>query len=84
MCHAVSLVTSYFRLISHALSEFLAEQNSKITSNQVRMLIFVPWKIVSVSTEYCLRQCPHFHTRRSVTLPVRVLRLAPLAGFRKY
>lgn len=36
------LVTSYFRETSHALSEFLAEQNSKMTSSQVRMLIFVP------------------------------------------
>lgn len=75
---------SYLRLISHALREFFEEQNSKITSSHVRMLILVPWKIVSVSTEYFWRQCPHFQSRRSVGLPVRVLRSSPFFGFRKF
>ena len=38
--------------------------------------IFEPWKIVPVSTENCLRQVAHFHTRRCDAAPVRVLRAA--------
>ena len=49
MCHAVSLVTLYFAHLPRAHG-VLRRTNSKITSNQVRMLIFVPWKIVSTRT----------------------------------
>ena len=50
LCHADSFVMPYFREISHAETEFLEDTNSKITNSQVRMLILVPWKIVSVRT----------------------------------
>ena len=56
MCHAVSLVTSYLRLISHALTEFFDAQTSNITSSHLRTVIFVPCITVLVSTENCLRQ----------------------------
>ena len=44
-------------LISRALTPFFDEHISKMTKIHVWMLIFVPWKIVPVSTENCLRQC---------------------------
>jgi hypothetical protein len=81
--HADLAVRPYLRSTSRALIPFLAEHASKITSSQIRSGIFEPWKIVPTSTVNCLRQSAHFHTRRSLVDPVRVLRLAPLAGVRK-
>ena len=80
MCHADSLVIEYFRATSWADREFLDAQNSKVTSSQVRMLILVPWEMVSARTENWRRQAAHFPTRRGDMEPVRVVRLA---GFRK-
>jgi hypothetical protein len=83
MNQAVLAVTSYFRSTSRALMPFFAEHMSTMTNNHVRTETFVPWKIVPVSTENCLRQAPHFHTRRADREPVRVARLEPFSGLRK-
>ncbi len=64
MNQAVFGVRSYLRSISRALIPFLDEHISKITNTQERTGILEPWKIVPVSTENCLRQAAHFHTRR--------------------
>lgn len=64
MCQADSFVTLYLRLISHAETLFFAEQTSKMTKSHVRILIFVPWKIVSVRTENCFLQPRQRHTHR--------------------
>ncbi len=76
-------VRSYLRSISRAATPFLEAHISKTTMIQVRIGIFVPWKIVPVSTENCLRQSAHFQTRRSDAVPVRVLRVVPSFGVRK-
>jgi hypothetical protein len=84
MCQAVSLVISCCLEISHAETLFLDEQTWKITKSHFVIGILVPWKMVPVSTENCLRQWPHFHTRRWLFAPVRVLRpLVPSFGVRK-
>ena len=57
---------------------------SKITRTQVRTGTFVACIIVPVSTENCLRQSRHFHTRRSLIVPAAVLRLTPFAGGIRY
>ena len=84
MCHAVSLVISYLRLISHAETEFFDGQTSNITSSHVRMLIFVPWKIVSVRTRVLLAAVPAFPHPALRRLAGAGLTATPLAGFRKY
>ena len=43
---------------------FLLAAISKMTRTHVRTGILVPWKMVPVRTENCLRQSAHFHTRR--------------------
>lgn len=81
---AVSGVRPCIRSISRALIPFLAEHICTMTISQTSMGTFVPWKIVPVRTENCLRHLAHFQTRR--WLMVRfgpVARLVPLAGFRK-
>lgn len=83
MNHAVLAVRSYLRSISRAATPFLLAHISKITNSHLRRLILVPWKIVPVRTENCLRHAPHFHTRRCEAAPVRVLRLTPFSGLRK-
>ncbi len=80
MCQAVLMVTPYLRSTSRALMPFLAVTMSKMTRTQVRIGIFVACRIVSVSTENCLRQSRHFQTRRSLMVPAAVLRLALLSG----
>src|SRR4051794_5194544 len=84
MNHADFGVRSYLRSISRALTPFLLAHISNTTNTHVRTGILVPWKIVPVRTENCFRHSAHFHTRRCEAEPVRVLRDAPLAGFRKY
>ena len=74
MNHADFGVRSYLRSISRAPTPFLLDAISNTTNTQVRIGILVPWKIVPVSTENCLRQARHFHTRRCDAVPVRVLR----------
>ena len=76
-------VSPYLRSISRAATPFLLDAISNTTSTHVRTGILVPWKIVPVSTENCLRQERHFHTRRCDVLPVRVRR-SPSRAFRKY
>jgi hypothetical protein len=83
MNHADFGVRSYLRSISRAATPFLDEHILKITKIHLRTEIRVPWKIVPVRTENCLRQSAHFRTRRSELEPVRVLRDVPLAGIRK-
>src|SRR3954467_5083060 len=77
-------VRSYLRSISRALTPFFDAHISNTISSHVRTGIFVPWKIVPVRTENCLRQAPPSHPRRSDLEPVRVARDVPLEGFRKY
>ena len=71
----------YLRSISLAATPFLFAHISAITMSQVRSSTWVPWKRVLVSAENCLRQSPHFQTRRSETLPWRLFRPSPF-GFR--
>ena len=82
-CHAVRGVRPYLRSTSRAEIPFLDEQASKITNTHVRTGTLLRCMIVPVSTENCLRQSRHFHTRRSDGAPVLVLRERPLAGVRK-
>jgi hypothetical protein len=77
MNHAVLGATPYLRSISRAATPFLEAHISATTMSQMRSSTFDPWKIVLVMAENCLRQSPHFQTRRSDTLPVRVLRPDP-------
>ncbi len=74
MNHADLAVRSYLRSISRAETPFLLAHISNTTNSHVRTGILVPWKIVPLSTENCLRQWPHFQTRRCEFAPVRVLR----------
>ena len=83
MNHADFAVSWYLRSISRAATPFLLTHISNTTHSHVRMGMRVPWKIVPVRTENCLRQSRHFQTRRSDARPVRVLRVVPFAGFRK-
>jgi len=80
MNHAVRAQTPYLRSISRAETPFLLAHISNTTSIHVRRDTFVPWKTVPVSTENCLRQEKHRHTRRMVAAPVRVLRDSPFVG----
>ncbi|MDT0264567.1 hypothetical protein RM423_24780 [Jatrophihabitans sp. DSM 44399] len=48
-----------------------------MTNSHVRSGIFEPWNTVPVSTENFLRHVAHFHNRRAVSAPVRVLRVPP-------
>jgi len=82
MNQAVREHTPYLRSISRAATPFLEAHISKNTRTQVRSETLEPWKIVPVVTENCFRQVQHCQTRRSLMVPVRVLRLRPLAGWR--
>src|SRR3954451_20750349 len=84
MNQAVLGVRSYLRSISRAETPFFDAHISNTTNSQVRTGTFEPWKIVPVRTENCLRQLAHFQTRRSDFEPVRVERLEPSLGVRKY
>lgn len=79
--HAVLALTSYLRSMSRA--EIPLAHISSITDSHVRSGTFEPWNTVCVKTLNCLRQAAHFHTRRSLIVPVRVLRDRPFSGFRK-
>ncbi len=84
MNQAVLFVTEYLRSISRAATPFLLAHISKTTNIHLRRLILVPWKIVPVSTLNCFRHAPQNHRRRSLLAPVRVLRLMPFSGVRKW
>src|SRR5664280_540104 len=84
MCQAVSTVTPYLRLTSRALIPFLSLHISTMTNSQIAIGTLVPWKIVPVRTENCLRHPAHFQTRRWLVDPVRVGRPLPVLGCRKY
>jgi hypothetical protein len=71
MNHAV---LPYLRSISRAATPFFELHISNTTMSQIRTGILVPRKMESVRTENCLRHSVHFHTRRIVPVPVRVLR----------
>ena len=79
MCRAVSGETPYLSPAPGIPSRV----TSAIIDTQLRTLTFVPCRTVPVSTENCLRQDPHFQTRRWVLAPVRVARDRPFAGRRK-
>ena len=64
MYHADFGVRPYLRSISRAATPFFDEAISNTTNTHLRSGILVPWKIVPVSTENCLRQLRHFQTRR--------------------
>jgi len=80
MNHTLLAVNSYFRSISRAETPSLEAHISKMTSSHVRIGISEPWKMVPVRTKNCLRQAPHFHTRRWDMVRVQVLREEPFSG----
>ena len=84
MNHADFGVRPYLRSISRAATPFLLDAISNTTRIHVRTGIFVPWKMVPVSAENCLRQARHFQTRRGDSVPRAVRRVVPFCGFRKY